>query len=151
MAPTRRPAKGPARTWVFDPDSGGKPITEAVKARTETRLRAYAEEHYAGQYIRLDIRFRGQFCYVDAYTEPEPLGPDWPPPGFPETREEYLERLRNTPTHLCRLRYRGDQERWGFAFYTYSHERYELSIFPSGEFFGPPEDAFEVSANMYLR
>jgi len=37
------------------------------------------------------------------------------------------------------------------AFYTYSGERYELAIFPSGEFFGPPEDAFEISANMYLQ
>ena len=88
---------------------------------------------------------------VDAYQEPEPLAPNWPPPDWPETREEYQERLRNTPVHLCRLRYFGDEERWGFAFYTYSNERYELSVFPSGEFLGPPEDAFQVSAQMYLR
>jgi len=62
-----------------------------------------------------------------------------------------VERLRNTPTHLCRLRYFGDQERWGFAFYTYSGERYELSVFPSGEFLGPPEEAFQVAAGAYLR
>jgi len=31
-----------------------------------------------------------------------------------------------------------------------SHERYELSVFPNGEFFGPPEDAFETSASVYL-
>ncbi len=98
----------------------------------------------------LDIRFRGQFCYVDAYTEPQPLTPNWPPPDWSETREEYLTRLRNTPTHLCRLRFFGDEERWGFAFYTYSNERYELSIFPSGEFLGPPEEAFRVSAEAYL-
>jgi hypothetical protein len=59
------------------------------------------------------------------------------------------ERLRNTPTHLCRLRYFGD-ERWGFAFYTYSNERYELSVFPNGEFFGPVEDAFAAAAQAYL-
>ena len=40
---------------------------------------------------------------------------------------------------------------WGFAFYTYSNERYELSIFPSGGFVGPPEDAFQVSAARYLQ
>src|SRR5437773_7681872 len=90
-------------TWVFAPDSGGKPIPEPVKLRTEARLRRYAEQHFAGRYTRLDIRFRGQFCYIDAYTEPEPPGPDWPPPNWPETREEYLARLQNTPTHLCRL------------------------------------------------
>ena len=135
--------------WVFDPDSGGKRIPEAVKLHTEQRLRRYAEERFAGKYTRLEIRFRGQFCYVDAYTEPDDQ-PGWPPPDWPETREEYLERLRTTPTHLCRLRFFGDEEGWGFAFYTYSGEHYELAIFPSGEFFGPPEDAFEVSANLYL-
>src|SRR5829696_7395763 len=128
----------PRGQWVFSPDSGGKTITEPVKRRTEARLRRYAEEHLAGRYTRLDVRFRGHFCYIDAYTEPDPPGPNWPPPGGPETREQYLERLRTTPTHLCRLRYFGDEERWGFGFYTYSHERYELSIFPDGDFLGSP-------------
>jgi hypothetical protein len=61
-----------------------------------------------------------------------------------------VERLRDTPIHLCRLRYRGDEEHWGFAFFAYSSEKYELSVFPSGQFFGKPEDAFEVSANVHL-
>jgi hypothetical protein len=154
MAPARRPARRPprpARTWVFDPDSGGTPIPEPVRQRTEERLRRFAEQHFAGRYTRLDVRFRGRFCYVDAYTEPEPPTASWPPPDWPETREEYLERLRATPTHLCRLRYFADEERWGFAFYTYSNERYELSVFPSGEFVGPPEEAFRVAADAYLR
>ena len=136
--------------WVFNPNAGGKPIPELVRRRTEARLRRYAEEHYAGSYTRLEIRLRGQFCYIDAYTEPTEPGPNWPPANWRETREEYMERLRKTPIHLCRLRYRGDEERWGFAFYAYSSDKYELSIFPSGQFFGPPEDAFEVSANVHL-
>lgn len=37
----------------------------------------------------------------------------------------------------------------GFAFYTYSNEKYELSVFPDGSFRGKPEDAFAASA-MYL-
>jgi len=140
----------PRGHWVFDPDRGGKRIPEAVQSRTEARIRRYAEQHFAGRYTRLDIRFRGQFCYVDAYTEPEPLGPNWPPPDWPESHEAHIERLRNTPTHLCRLRYFGDEEGWGFAFYTYSNERYELAVFPWGEFLGPPEDAFHASA-IYLQ
>ncbi len=136
--------------WVFSPHSGGVRIPEPVQRRTEARLCRYAEEHFAGRYTRLAIRFRGQFCYIDAYTEPEEPGPNWPPADWPETREEYLERLRTTPTHLCRLRYFGDEERWGFGFFAYSSEKYELSVFPSGEFFGPPEDAFQVSGQLYL-
>lgn len=139
----------PGKQWVFDPDYGGVRIPETVRRRTAERIRRYAEQHFAGHYTKLDIRFRGQFCYIDAYREPEPLTPAWPPPDWPETREEYQERLRNTPVHLCRLRYFGD-DRWGFAFYTYSNDRYELSVFPSGEFFGPPEEAFRVSAEVYL-
>jgi hypothetical protein len=137
------------KAWVWDPDAGGVKIPDSVKRRTEARLRRYAEEHFAGKYTRLEIRFRGKFCYIDAYTEPEEM-PGWPPPDWPESREEHLERLRNTPTHLCRLRYFGDEERWGFAFYTYSNEKYELSIFPSGDFRGTPEEAFDTAAQVYL-
>ena len=50
------------------------------------------------------------------------------------------ERMRNTPTHLCRLRYFGNEEGWGFAFFTYSNEKYSLSVFPNGEFLGRPEE-----------
>jgi hypothetical protein len=31
----------------------------------------------------------------------------------------------------------------GFAFYASSSDKYELSIFPSGQFFGLPEDALK--------
>ncbi len=125
-------------------------IPDAVKGRTVARIERFAAEQFAGRYTRLAIRFRGQFCYIDAYTEPQPLGENWPPSDWPETREEYLARLRDIPTHLCRLRYFGNEEGWGFAFYTYSNERYELAIFPSGEFLGPPEDAFRA-ASVYLQ
>ncbi len=134
--------------WVFDPDSGGKKIPPAVQMDIQKRIQKVAEEKFQGRYTRLDIRFRGQFCYIDAYTEPV-LRENWPPPDWPETREEYLERLRKTPTHLCRLRYFGNDE-WGFAFFTYSNEKYELSVFPDGQFVGKPEDAFVLSANLYL-
>jgi hypothetical protein len=138
----------PSGEWVFDPDSGGVKISAAVKRRTESRIRAYAEANFAGKYTRLDIRFRGQFCYIDAYTEPF-MRDGWPPGDWPETREAYQKRLRNTPTHLCRLRH-FDEERWGFAFYSYSNEKYSLSVYENGEFFGIPEEAFQAAANAYL-
>jgi len=134
--------------WVFDPNSGGKKIPEPMRREIEKRIGKVAEEHFKGKYSRLDVRFRGQFCYIDAYTEPE-ITEGWPPPDWPATKDEYLERLRNTPVHLCRLRYFGD-DRWGFAFYTYSNEKYELSVFSDGDFIGTPEDAFLISAGVYL-
>lgn len=133
--------------WVFDPDSGGVKIPDHKKTEVIQRIESFAAEHYAGKYTRLEIRFRGQFCYIDAYTEPS-IPEDWPPEDWDESREKMIERLQNTPVHLCHLRYFGDDD-WGFAFYTYSNEKYELSIFPDGNFFGIPEDAFAASA-LYL-
>lgn len=135
--------------WVFDPDSGGTKIPDRVKREVKQRIIAYAEKHYQGKYTRLDVRFRSQFCYIDAYIEPD-VAPNWPPPDYPESREELIERLRNTPTHLCRLRYFGENKGWSFAFYAYSSEKYKLCMFANGTFFGTPEEAFEQSA-MYLQ
>ena len=98
-----------------------------AQLRTQRRIRAHAEANYAGRFNRLDIRFRGAFCYVDAYIDPPPA-----------------ERV-----HLCRLRYFGNEEAWSVAFYTYSHERYEPSVFANGTFQGTPEEAFDLAA-VYL-
>jgi hypothetical protein len=70
----------PLCAWGLDPDNGGVKVPDTVKRRTETQLRQVAAAEFVGRYTRLDIRFRGVFCYVDAYTEPEPPGPNWPPP-----------------------------------------------------------------------
>ena len=65
------------RVWVRHPNAGGVKVPPAVRQRTEQRIRRYAEKHFAGEYTRLEIRFRAQFCYIDAYTEPSvPKG--WP-------------------------------------------------------------------------
>ncbi len=71
-----------------------------------------------------------------------------PPKWMKETREEYIERLRNTPTHLCRLRH-FDINRWSVAFYTYSDEKYSPCVFPNGDWFGTIEEAFDIGA-VYL-
>jgi len=139
------PARG---RWAFDPDSGGKKIPLTIQADIEKRIGAVAEQEFKGKYTRIEIRFRAQFCYIDAYAEPA-VTDDWPPADWPETREEYVERLRNAPIHLCRLRYFGD-DKWGFAFYTYSYEKYELSVYDDGQFTGKAERAFLISANLYL-
>ena len=137
------------RTWVSDPHSGGLKIPKKIQEHTKQRILAYAEANYSGQYTRLDIRFRSQFCYIDAYIEPY-VADDFPPPGFPETREEYIERLSNNPIHLCRLRYFGNEDSWSFAFYTYSNEKYEPCVLNNGSFYGTPEEAFEA-ASVYLQ
>ena len=96
----------------------------------------------------MDIRFRGPLCYIDAYTEPGKPSPELLR-RLGETLDEYVKRLRNAPLHLCRLRYFGNEEKWSLAFYTYSRERYEPSVFGNGSFHGTPEEAFETGS-VYL-
>jgi len=132
------------RTWVFDPLSGGRPISATTQYIARQRILDHAQKHYAGKFTRIDVRFRGALCYIDAYKEP-------PPDSEQLARmcrvplEEYIEGFRNTPTHLVRLRH-FDLERWSLAFYTYSNERYEPCIYPHGSWFGTVEQAFDVGA-----
>jgi hypothetical protein len=136
------------RGWILDPHSGGRKIPEAIRRETVSRLERHAAAHFAGQYTRLDIRFRGSFCYVDAFIEPdEPSASLLRSTG--ETREQFVERLRANPIHLVRLRY-FSADRWSLAFYTYSNERYEPCVFHNGTFFGTPEEGLDVGA-VYLR
>jgi hypothetical protein len=136
--------------WVYDPHSGGAKIPARLKDPITQRILAYAEAHYAGKYNRIDVRFRGQFCYIDAYIEPFVPKASFKPELYGCTWEERIEYLRTVPTHLCRLRYNGDTEKWTMAFYTYSHMKYEPSMFNNGTFFGTPEEAFATSA-VYLQ
>ena len=56
-------------TWVYDPHSGGTKIPDRAKDRIRLRILKHAEANYAGKYFRIEVRFRAQFCYIDAYTE----------------------------------------------------------------------------------
>jgi hypothetical protein len=135
--------------WGKDPNSGGIGIDDKVKCQTKNRILKYAESNLTGRYTRLDVRFHNQFCSVDVFIEPEEPTKKWPS-DFPETREEHLERLRNTPIHLFRLRYFGDADKWGLAFYNYVFKKYETSSFPDGKYFETPEVAFKAAADFYL-
>jgi hypothetical protein len=130
--------------WVRNPHAGGVKIPDALQRETERRLLTHAANTYAGRYARLGIWFRGPFCYVDAYQEPP--AKLRAPPG--ESVEQFRERLRETPTHLCRLRHCG-QNQWSVAFFTYSHEKYEPTMFHSGGFHGTPEEGLDIGA-IYL-
>lgn len=136
------------KVWMQTPHSGGKSVPPAVQARTRERILAFAEANHKGKYNRIDVRFRGALCYIDAFLEPA-ISENWPPPGWGETREQALERLRSTPRHLVRLRYFGQEDGWSLAFYKYSSESYAPCLFPSGEWFGTPEEAFEIGS-VYL-
>ena len=51
---------------------------------------------------------------------------------------------------MCRLKDTGHPELWGFALFTYSNERYEDNVLPTGLPFGTPEDALDCACRPYL-
>ena len=126
--------------WIRGRVSGGK-IPERVQAALRQRLEHHAAERYAGRCREVLVRFRGQYAYVDAFTAKEDV-----PSG---ANAEKVERIRATPIHLCRLGYLGNPERWSFAFYKYSTERYEPSLTRACSFEATPEEAFDTGA-VYL-
>jgi hypothetical protein len=111
------------KQWIFSPHSGGIKISPNRKTEVENRIHRYADQNLMGRCGRIDVRFRGALCYVDAYQK-EPAGDEF---RFP----------------LCRLRH-FDIERWSIALFTWSHEKYEPCIFPSGEWFGTIEECLEL-------
>jgi len=142
MSPSRK-------QWTFAPHSGGSKISPALQLSTHARIERYAEQHYAGLYTRIDVRFRGALCYIDAFTEPAQPSRDQLR-SLGESIEGYLARLRETPTRLCRLRYFAGRDLWSVALYSYSSERFEPCILPTGEYCGNPEECFALGASFYL-
>ena len=86
------------KTWAFNPHTGGVKISSTKQSEVHQRIERHAASNYAGRYIRLEIRFRGALCYIDAFTEPQPASPSLLKTTG-ETKEQYVERLRSFPTH----------------------------------------------------
>jgi len=111
------------RQWVFNPHAGGVKISSLRKAEIENRIKRYANEKLKTKCDGVEVRFRGALCYVTALQN-EPDGNKY---RFP----------------LCRLRH-FDLEKWSIALFTWSNERYEPCILPSGEWFGSVEECLEL-------
>ena len=100
-------------------------IPDSTKSSLDQRLNQRARERWP-QIRRIDTRFRAGFGYVDAVL---PDGDVLP---------------------LCRLRYVGYANDWGFAIYRASHHDYQDSWLPSGLPTGPAEDALDTACGLYL-
>lgn len=100
-------------------------IPESTKSSLHQRLTARARERWP-QISTINVRFRAGFAYVDAVLADGDVLP------------------------LCRLRYAGYANDWGFAIYRASHEDYQDSYLPTGTPVGGAEDALDTSAGLYL-
>jgi hypothetical protein len=98
--------------------------TDTVKTALSHRLQAHQTARWP-QLTGLNLRFRGEYAYIDANED----GDLWP---------------------LCRLRYTGDPDHWGFAIHLASRDGYEDSVLPHGQPVGTPEQALDCACGLYL-
>jgi hypothetical protein len=99
-------------------------IPERARWALERRLEQRRQERWPTLHD-LKVRYRGDHAYV---TGADPDG----------------------PLSLCRLRWHGSPDNWGFACWLASSDRYEVSILPNGRFTGTPEDALDCACGLYL-
>ncbi|HET8598951.1 MAG TPA: hypothetical protein VFL99_01405 [Segeticoccus sp.] len=97
----------------------------STKTSLGQRLNTHARDRWPAL-SRVNVRFRGQFAYVDGQLPDDEVLP------------------------LCRLRYGGSASSWGFAIYRASHDDYEDSFLPSGLAAGSPEEALDCACGLYL-
>jgi hypothetical protein len=98
---------------------------ESTKTSLGQRLRAHARERWPAL-AAVNVRHRGGFAYVSG------------------------ELADGTALPLCRLRYRGYANQWGFAIYLASKDGYEDSLLPNGSPVGTAEEALDCACGLYL-
>lgn len=98
--------------------------SDSVKAALQQRLDTHRRLRWPGL-TGLVVRFRGDYAYIDADED----GDVWP---------------------LCRLRYTGTIDAWGFAIHLASRDGYEDSVLPDGQHTGTPEQALDCACGLYL-
>ncbi len=99
-------------------------MPDSVKTTLARRLETHRAARWP-QLARLDLRYRGDYAYIDAVTDDD---------TFP----------------LCRLRYTGTANRWGFAIHLASRDGYEDSFLPNGLPAGTPEETLDCACGLYL-
>ncbi len=105
-------------------------IPDSTKSSLDQRLLARARERWP-QIHDIELRFRGHFAYIDARTAGH-------------------EDVKPVQQKLCRLRYGGSAQLWGFAIYRASHDDYDDSILPSGLPVGSAEEALDTACGLYF-
>jgi len=102
------------------PPKGGIIIPPNQQENVSAQAYAYALTRPWNDEYQLQMRFKGKFCYFDG----KHVNEDNP---FPLGRITYFE-----------------NNVWALAFYTYSNERYEPSLYRSGKWFGSIEEAISI-------
>jgi len=106
-------------------DAPSAAASDTAKTTLQRRVADHHAQHWP-QLSSLDVRWRGNYAYIDAAT---PDGDVW---------------------QLCRLKWNGHPDHWEFAIYLASRDGYEPNILPSGWPTGTPEEAIDCAGLLYL-
>ena len=98
---------------------------QSAKDSLTARLNDHARTRWP-ELAGVELRFRANFAYVDGHD------------------------ADGAAIKLCRLRYGGSAQLWGFAIYRASHNDYEDSFLPTGTPIGTPEEALDCACGLYL-
>jgi hypothetical protein len=98
---------------------------ESTKSSVRQRLAARARERWP-VLAQVNVRFRGAFAYIEARLADDTIQP------------------------LCRLRYIGRANLWGFAIWLASSNSYQDSHLPTGLPIGTAEEALDCACGLYL-
>lgn len=101
------------------------PIPDNARCTLSRRLDDRRRQRWS-DLTTIHIRYRASFAYIAGTTEADDSLP------------------------LCRLRYLGTPDEWGFAAYLASRDSYEDSLLPTGSFTGTPEEALDCVCGLYL-
>lgn len=112
----------------------------AIDQATRTTVTARIIAHVTHGWPHLDtpiVRFRGQFCYVDAVAR--------------RSRIDTVLHRHPQPSPILRLRYQGSIDRWNIGIYLASDQRYTETELPTS--FGPrtgtPEEGIDHTLILY--
>lgn len=105
--------------WVRDVHSNGEKIPPSEYENIRKQVKAYAAKKSWKSSYELQLRFKSQFCYVDALEKDGTVSP------------------------LGRLRYL-DKNKWSVAFFTYSNDRYEPCALANGNLEGTLKECLKV-------
>lgn len=100
-------------------------IPDSTQTSLRQRLSARARQRWP-ELVDVQVRYRAGFAYLDGIL------------------------AEGHTLKLCRLRYAGYANMWGFAMYRASHDDYQDSVLPTGSTAGTAEDAFDTACSLYL-
>ena len=113
------------KVWCFDPQSGGDKIPITEYNAISDQVTAYMQSQKWYPKYQLTVRYKGQFCYVDAVEN---------------SQEKFA---------VCRLRYFGKNS-WSIGFFAYSSDSYKPCLFRNGKWLGTLEDAI-TTCSVYFQ